>query len=240
MRMGETRIKQTLQREGVPWPEIHDIVEAVKQDQSAKRSETNRRTQHATQWAALNLPLNAEIRRTQGSLAYKGETSAERIEALDAYLLVLMKVKAMLAKIANPPEGDEQAKQTPSQAVKARLGTPKEIPNDGIHWSDWVPEHVKERITLMFEAIPYKPKAKVKKPFERTIPLALYVKMKSKLKERCMNEATMAMRAYNAGKQEKDQLLLAKTQQALKVLDETPEGTPLPRDWRKLVENGSD
>jgi len=236
MRMGASRIFKTLQDEGMAVPAIQGVVTAVEEDKHLKRSETNRRTQHAAQWTSLTMPLNAEIRRTQGSLAYKGETSAERIEALEAYLAVLMKVKAMLAKIANPPEGDEQAQQTPAQAVKARLGTDKAIPNDGLHWSDWVPERFKDRITLMFEAIPYKPRAKVKKPFERTIPLGLYVKMKIKLKERCLNEAHMAQRVYNVTKQEKDHALMIKAGKALKVLDELPEGSPLPRDWRKLVD----
>lgn len=236
MRMGEARIIETLQREGMPMPSIRDVVTAVQEDQTAKRSETARQNQHAAQWMSLTMPLNAEIRRTQGSLAYKGDTSDERVEALNAYLLVLMKVKAMLGKIANPPDDDEQDKQTPAQAVKARLGTPKEIPNDGLHWSDWVPEHVKERITLMFEGIPYKPRAKVKTPFERKIPLGLYAKMKLKLKERCVSEAQYAQRAYNVTKQEKDNEKIRLAAQALKVLDALPEGTPLPRDWRKLVE----
>lgn len=236
MRMGKPRIFKILQDEGTPVALIHDIVAAVEEDQQIKRSETATRNQHAAQWSGLLMPLNAEIRRTQGSLAYEGTTSIERIEALEAYLAVLMKVKAMLNKIANPPEDDEQPRQTPAQAVKARHGTDKEIPNDGLHWADWVPERIKERVTLMFEAIPYKPRAKIKKPFERKIPLGLYVKMKNKLRDRCVNEAQVAQRTFNVTKQDKDQAKVLLAAKALQVLHELPEGSPLPRDWRKLVD----
>jgi hypothetical protein len=73
---------------------------------------------------------------------------------------VLLKIQRKLTDIKRTLDA------TPSEAANEAS-----IPNKGEHWSDWIPTHIKAKTTALFDAIPHKPRAKRKIPFERNIPI---------------------------------------------------------------------
>jgi hypothetical protein len=54
------------------------------------------------------------------------------------------------------------------------VASDKDLPNDGTHWTDWIPQKIKSRVLDLFEQIERKPKAKIKIPFERLVPPSLH------------------------------------------------------------------
>ena len=43
-----------------------------------------------------------------------------------------------------------------------------DIPNKGVHWTDWIPKTKQLDVCALFDAIPHAPKTKRKVPFQRT------------------------------------------------------------------------
>lgn len=145
------------------------IVETKKRIRKAKIRETT----HANLWRELLRSLKYEQSNVGVSLKYHQaqRVSVAHIEAFEAYLMVLSKLRARFERYQS--EGDIKREgrvageilfETPSQ-----IANRKNLPNHGAHWTDWVPDKVKAAVTDMFEVLPYKAKAKRKIPFQRTI-----------------------------------------------------------------------
>jgi len=81
-------------------------------------------------------------------------------------LLIVERVRDEIeAAQANP----DVPKPTPSNYSRwVNAKGKRQIPNNGIHWTDWVPAGVKLKALALFDAIPHTPKAKRKIPFQRT------------------------------------------------------------------------
>jgi hypothetical protein len=239
MNMTVDKLHDTLERmrTGTNNAQIVAIKKAVQEDKaalrSAKRSLTNTKNQHRSQWIAVTLALNTELRRVQGSLNYPEPTTPERVDALEAYAAVMTQLKDRLAAMATV---DGLPAQTPKDAAVERG-----IPNEGVHWTDWVPERIKARVRLAFEAIPYKPKAKVKEPFLRTIPPVQHGRLKEQLRSKTTSLLLLAQRTYNVKYKKTTENLeplvesIEAMQAALRALDRLPLTAPIPRDWRKLT-----
>lgn len=113
--------------------------------------------QHNKLWGALLRDLKYERSNATVGRAYKSRhPTPERDAAFDAYIKVLDRLLALLQ------DNYRQTGQTPSE-----LAQEKGVPNNGSHWTDWVPEHIKIKTATLFDGIPHQSKAKRKIPFER-------------------------------------------------------------------------
>jgi hypothetical protein len=143
---------------------LRDEIRTVK---SQRRAEKITATHRKKLWAALLRDLNYEYNNVRQGMKYaKTQTQPERLHAFENYLLIVERVRDEIeAAQANP----EVPKPTPSAYSKwVNAKGKRQIPNNGIHWTDWVPARIKAQANALFDAIPHTPKAKRKIPFQRT------------------------------------------------------------------------
>lgn len=213
-------------------------VKAVKEQ---RRVEKLTKHQHNKLWGALLRDLKYERSNATVGRAYQSRhPTPERDAAFDAYIKVLDRLLTLLA------DNYRQTGQTPSE-----LAREKNVPNNGSHWTDWVPEHVKIKTSTLFDGIPHQSKAKRKIPFERK--QRPDVKKTNKFGEQA--SALDVMRD-----QVNEQLEVAQQDERMLPSDKTKDkvddlmrvkawleaattSTALPNTWHgvlRLIENGSD
>jgi len=129
----------------------------IKEYKEQLRAERISKHQHNKLWGALLRDLKYERSNATVGRAYKAkQPTPERDTAFDAYIKVLDRLLTLLQ------DNYRQTGQTPSE-----LAREKNVPNNGSHWTDWVPETVKIKTQTLFDGIPYQAKAKRKTPFAR-------------------------------------------------------------------------
>lgn len=202
-------------------------------------------------WQHLLTPLNREIINAKVCAAYKprwnedepSASAAQRIEAWSAYTSVLMVLRRKFNAYA-------QEGKTPAQLFKERLKTPNQVAEDGEHWADWVPEHIKGELRRVFGQLPRVKFAKSKEPFERKFPKASLRTRRGQLQEAIQKEQERHERALSAlrvmpGMSEAARLevedlvqthtlLLAMAKEAERRLHRYRETKPLPAFWSGL------
>jgi hypothetical protein len=129
--------------------------------------------------------------------------------------------------LANPLSGE---RQTP-----AHIAQDKQLPNEGIHWVDWVPAKVRTRVEAMFAEIPYKKQARVFTPFRRIVTPAQHNRLAATLRKTIVarHDSLLTMRLIR--KDAETDAKIAELDAALNALNRLPDDSPVPRDWRKLV-----
>jgi hypothetical protein len=198
----------------------------LREDTTAKRSAKAIESAHREQWKQVLEPLRLEILRVNGCIHYQGATRQERSEALSLYHEVLLTLRDRLLATADPIDGE---RQTPLHAALA-----KKIPNEGLHWTDWVPPKIRARVEAAFSVVPYKPRARTLKPFKRTIPKARHALLLSALRKKTTASMENLQRMQNIREDDERTQELASMANALKIMDTLPPDSPVPRDWRKL------
>ena len=216
-----------LERKTPPFQAEH-IKRIVAEQQAMLKSENARTKQLTRLWREFMQPLEAERDNVQGMLRYKGSENDERREALEAYLTVL---NALKAKMINHCKQD---RKTPTM-----VASDKDLPNDGTHWTDWIPTKIKSRVLALFEQIERKPKAKIKIPFERLVPSSLHAKQLARLKQRTLKELAIAEQALEIDPDEDKQSRVSQIKYALDLMDVLDDSEPVPATWHGLNKNGS-
>jgi hypothetical protein len=216
-----------LERKTPPFQAEH-IKRIVAEQQAMLKSENARTIQLKRIWREFMQPLEAERDNVQGMLRYKGSENDERREALEAYLTVL---NALKAKMINHCKQD---RKTPTM-----VASDKDLPNDGTHWTDWIPTKIKSRVLALFEQIERKPKAKIKIPFERLVPSSLHAKQLARLKQRTLKELAIAEQALEIDPDEDKQSRVSQIKYALDLMDVLDDSEPVPATWHGLNRNGS-
>lgn len=139
----------------------------IRQVKSQRRAEKIAATHRKKLWAVLIRDLNYEHNNVRQGLKYASNHGQEEKEhAFTQYLRVLDKVRDEIEAAQNNPEVPKPTPSAYSQWVNAKAK--RQITNNGIHWTDWVPSRIKAQVTDLFNAIPHTPKAKRKLPFQRT------------------------------------------------------------------------
>lgn len=222
---------------------IHPYVISKIKEEVGTRKEANRiaritDTVRRQAWQSLLQPLRLELNNAKVGRRYKGASaSPERVEAFDAYISVMEK---LLAKFEVP-----STKRTmhPSALAKERNATGKgsPIPNKGVHWTDWVPGHIKNAITEAFAILPYTAKAKRKIPFQRTVTPEQHAKAKAKLIKRTQTELANAERLYQLNPTEENSTEVYRIETALKRIESLEPTEVVPPTWHGVMsfENGS-
>jgi len=172
--MTDKELHNHLVRKGIPIAEVHAIRERVKALKAEDRSKIARKKMVQDLWQNIINSLVNERRSVRAMLAYESERypNPERREALNGYDLLLKKLKVKLR------EYRYYAKRTPKEQAAHEKEKGKTIPNDGAHWTDWVPTHIKEAVSVAFANIPRAAKARVKLPFPRTMSKADNAKLR--------------------------------------------------------------
>ena len=183
-------IRKALQAFGYDEGKIAETVERVRKERALLKGQNLKRIRAIAAWRYLRTPLNHEYKVIKLALSYierkelRGDTLDDtdmaRRDAYEAYKAVVEKLILDFAVLVEKnPNG------TPLQALRDEQETGKLKYVRGIeHWSDWVPEKVKDRVTQMFADIPYRKQAKVKLPFEQVVPKSI-----ARTKRRAMEDA---------------------------------------------------
>jgi len=225
MKLTENELLNRLQKRKLHGSAIEEIMRIVAEQKSALRKQRGKIFQHDRMWEELMLPLKYERKNVKALMRYPA--SEERKIALDAY-------HATLDKLVGKMTLQQRARDfTPYQIARAA-----NRPNNGVHWSDWVSPSEKNRISLLFDAIPKKLKAKKKLPFERTVPKTLWSQLHTRLLTRTQKELAQAQHQLDVAKMGGEQEQIDKYTdkvlnigQALTWIQDAKVGEALPVTW---------
>jgi hypothetical protein len=186
MRMSEERLRKHLHKKETPPAIVNDIVEIVLRQREQLRTERIKKTVHKKLWDEILQPLRKEIKLVTASLLYSPSTNnptlddQPRKDALTGYQMVLVKLRDKLTGWA------QDGLYTPHQ-----MAADKCIPNNGEHWTDWVPDHIQAAVEDEFAKITYTPRAKRKIPFTRSS--AIPARLRRLLKRKGMLDYRIAL-----------------------------------------------
>ena len=205
-------------------PEYRENIKAtVLRQKAAMRADQAQRIKVQAEWQPLLEGLRMERESLRSMRKYKaGQRDPEMITALEGYGLVLDRLhEEFIGHIRN--------RTTPAVIARQR-----DLPNGGIHWADWVKDKFKERIRLLFEAIPYARGAKTKTPFLRTTTAKSNERLKARLKARTLKEHGIAEQNQSLNPTERSKERVDKLTEALRRIDKLTPTDPVPRTWSGL------
>jgi len=216
-------------------PEI--IVEALWRDGldfiAKRKSENARNKQLENMWHVHLAPLKLERKRVVASLAYTNHNKNNadpRQMALKAYKKVLDELLSRMNREARGVPFNDRPTMTPVEYAKH-----KNAPNNGEHWTDFVPSHIKQRVLELFSAVPHTPKARRKIPFERVIGAEMHNLRKDRLTVRTEKELQRAKQDVLIDPD--NDAVLARVQRitkALALIDKLDPNEPVPTTWHGL------
>ena len=205
------------------------VVNAMRDTLFTQKEQLRRERIHAAQqnilWGNLIKPLQAERRNVRASLKYKADDDSDaRVLAFKSYELVLAELFNRITQLKN--RGD----CTPSTYAKE-----KNLPNHGLHWADFVPTHIKLRVSALFDAVPYTAKAKRKVPFERLVPDDIHAKRKQRLLNRTAKELLHANQDHAISPTQDTHDRVVKLKRALAEIERLSPNEPVPTTWHGLL-----
>ena len=203
-------------------------IERIKMEVSALK-ETLRvsritRTQRKAEWDKVLQPLRYEINNAKVGMKYGGEKSPqERVTAFSEYIRIMEKLIAML----DAPY--KALDHTPIQIARD-----KGLPNDGEHWTDWIPARVKDKVTLLFNEVPVTPRGKRKTPFQRTMLPHQHETAKVRLLTKTRKEMETLERQTAINPTDARIAKLRRIKQAIKIIEALDKNEAVPATWTKL------
>lgn len=213
---------------------LHPVTVNHIKDEVAKLKETRRvnritRTHRISEWANVLDPLRYELNSAKVGRKYD-LTDTARVEAFDAYIAVMEKV---LAKLIHP---SKLLEQTPMQMAKEHNASGKGSPirNDGEHWTDWVPQKIKDTIATAFFELEHKPKARRKIPFQRVMLPDQHEKAKARLLKATQKEVDTLERRQMVAPTEEREAKLVRMRKALKIIEAMTANEHIPATWNTL------
>jgi len=227
MALTPNQLHNTLAKRDLP-PEMREQIKATITAQKATQKSMRAKTikVHA-EWRPLLEGLRMEresLRSMRNYRSGRGQVvpNQEEITALDGYAMVLDKLHS---------EFELHKRNLVTPAVLARE---RGLPNGGIHWTDWVKDKFKERVRLLFDAIPHRQGAKVKQPFVRKTDPKSTEKLRARLRIRTLKEHGIAEQDYQLNPTERSKAKLGKLNEALRRIDNLQPTDPVPRTWSGL------
>jgi len=182
------------------------------------------RTQRKAEWDKVLQPLRYEINNAKVGMRYGGEkVSPERVLAFSEYIRIMEKLIAML--------------DAPSKALDhtpIQIARDKGLPNDGEHWTDWIPARVKDKIALLFDAVPVVPRGKRKTPFQRTMLPHQHETAKVRLLTKTKREMETLMRQADINPTVKRLDKIKQMKRAIKIIETLDNNEAVPATWTKL------
>jgi len=210
---------------GTPRIVVNEMRDTVLRQKEQLRRHRIHEAQQNILWGDVLKPLQAERRSVRASLKYKADDDTDaRVQAFEAYAVVLAELHNRITSIKN--SGDF----TPST-----YAAEKNLPNRGLHWSDFIPSRIKLRITDLFDAVPYTAKARRKIPFERVVTADIHDKRKRRLVNRTTKELLHANQDHAISPTVDTQVRVDKLKAALAAIESLNDNEPVPATWHGLI-----
>ena len=210
--------------------EMARIKKEVAKLKEAKRVEKIARNKYRALWSDFLKPLRYEINNAKVGRRYD-LTDEARVEAFDAYIAVM---ETLLKRMEVPAT---LLDTTPIRLAKEKNATGKGSPitNNGAHWSDWIPHRIKTPIADAFFALPHKPKAKRKVPFEYKVPPDQFNEHKERLLNSTINaKGNIERKLLLNPRDEELHIQLQQVEKALRVIQDARDNEHLPYTWHGI------
>ena len=186
------------------------------------------RTQREAEWRKVLAPLRYEINNAKVGMKYGGEkVSPERVLAFSEYIRIMEKLVAMLDAPCKALD------HTPIQIARD-----KGLPNDGKHWTDWIPARVKDKIIALFADVPVVLRGKRKTPFQRTMLPDQHEKAKARLFNKTRKDMETLERKHSVAPRDDIQGRITQMKRALKIIEALDKNEAVPATWTKLTLGG--
>ena len=233
----EARVRNSLVAQKLPPLVVAQTVARVLALKQQRRKERIKSTITAKSWDAL-----LAVASTERQTLHVMKTQLKKIEPLEqakwetlcAYETV---ITAVIEKLRKVRKGSVHTPKSFVAFIKEETG--RVIPNDGVHWTDYVSAKDKQRITAMFDALPPPARGKRKTPFDRRITRAAHKAQRLALVERLNGEIASAEREYEVTTDPDTHDRLNKQLDAMHraqyVLDNLPPNATLPATWHGLL-----
>jgi len=183
------------------------------------------RTQRKAEWDKVLQPLRYEINNARVGMRYGGEQAPqERALAFSEYIRIMEKLIAML---------DAPYKALDSTPIQ--IARDKGLPNDGEHWTDWIPARVKDKISLLFADVPVVPRGKRKTPFQRTMLPDQFNKSKTRLLTKTRKEMETLEKQAQINPTDARLNRLKQMERAIKIIEALDKNEAVPATWSKLL-----
>jgi hypothetical protein len=200
-----------------------EILQAKKKQRSDKMT----RLQHKKLWSRLISPLKYELSNAKVGAKHDGKNKPERDVAFSAYIKLMEKLVTKFETMQLLTDEETDKPMTPSTIAKDA-----DIPNNGDHWTDWIPTSKRTQIAQLFEAIPHAPKTKRKVPFQRT--KRPNTKQKNTLLVRTQKELGNAQTEQLIEPTEERAQLIAQMKRAITFIEQLKPSDAVPHTWYGL------
>lgn len=228
MALTPNALHNTLMKRNLP-PEMREEMKAtITAQKSAQKSMRSKTIKVHAEWRPLLEGLRMERESLRSMRNYRSSSrgqlvpNREEITALDGYAMVLDRLHG---------EFELHKKELRTPAVIARE---RDLPNKGIHWTDWIKDKFKERVRLLFDAIPHRQGAKTKQPFVRKTDPKSTARLATRLRIRTLKEHGIAEQNHQLNPTERSKAKLEKMNEALRRIDRLSPTDPVPRTWSGL------
>jgi len=207
-------IRWRLRGQGLPDEIVEKTVEAVQEERAAKSNAKRQQTVHTKAWQELVSALQHERRIVRSMVRYKtAQPAPERDALISAYFDALNRLYEKLE-------------------VQRRRGG---MPEHG-HWTDYVPQRIKDAFAEEAAGIPPRHKAKFKEPFQRTSPIDLRNLRHARLLRRTTKEReAVLLRLQTNPEDEQAKRKIEVLDMALPRIRSMPENAHVPDHWRDVV-----
>jgi hypothetical protein len=234
MALTPNALHNTLAKRNLPTEVREQIKATITAQRSAQKSMRAKAIKVHAEWRPLLEGLRMERESLRSMRNYRSNAperafsrgqrvpNQEEITALDGYAMVLDRLHG---------EFELHKKELRTPAVIARE---RDLPNKGIHWTDWIKDKFKERVRLLFDAIPYRAGAKVKHPFPRRTDPKSTARLATRLRIRTLKEHGIAEQNHQLNPTERSKAKLDKMNEALRRIDRLSPTDPVPRTWSGL------
>lgn len=241
LHLTDREIHNLLLKRGIRGADAQAVREQVKEHKRELKRKAARKRVIQDLWRGVLAPIANEQRTVRAMLRYESAKypNPERREALNAYVDVLKKVKVKLR------EYKYYGIRTPKEQAEYEKEKGKTIPNNGEHWTDWVPDPIKNAIGQAFMDIPRSHKARVKDPFPRTITKTANAKLRATHIKTARQEILYAEQELGmlrelhkgaASEAERDaQATVDHLQNILNWLILADDAEPIPVSWGQLL-----
>jgi hypothetical protein len=240
MALTPNQLHNELTRQGGAPDHIDAVKQTVLRAKRLQRIDKITASHHAKAWQHLLSPLRYELANARVGLHHKGKNQEHRTQAFIAYIALMEKALSLFDKYqeltyeVHTRNGEVKTKRhTPST-----LADTKDVPNKGIHWTDWIPQTKKQPIIALFSEIPHTPKTKRKIPFQRM--QRPNTKQREALLKRTIKEMGNAESEQRIDPTPEREAHIGKIRKAITLIKAMKPSDAVPYTWHALKEFGSD
>jgi hypothetical protein len=212
----------------IPEPEMRELKKAeIAKAKQAQKIERLSNIQRRRLWSELLSPLKYELSNARVGLRHQGRNLPERQHAFEAYIKIMERLSNKFTSMQLMRDERDDTLMTPSEIAQQL-----DIPNRGVHWTDWIPQSKKIEVAMLFDLIPHAPKTKRKVPFQRT--QRPNTKLKDRLLTRTLKELGNAETEQAIEHTDARAELIKQMKDAIKRIEQLKPSDAVPHTWHGL------